>query len=190
MPDFDPERYTPAITSLIKPVKAMPLGPAEPQMAMRTLVVGQTLDSLFGGRPVKDYDMARCCHAGLMLLHDFLEDSHKVSQGIESDTGSYWHGIMHRREPDASNAKHWFVRAGDHDIHKPLAREAKRLTESYRPEPLLYLNGDGSWSPAGFVDQVHCAEALAAPEYEAHCVELQMIEWRLLFDYCYAKALG
>ena len=44
--------------------------------------------------------MAACCLCGLWLLHDFLDESHSLSQEITTDTGSYWHGIMHRREPD------------------------------------------------------------------------------------------
>src|SRR2546426_5983164 len=45
--------------------------------------------------------------AGLWLYVDNLERSHTVSQGIETSTGSFWHGIMHRREGDFSNSHHW-----------------------------------------------------------------------------------
>ena len=53
-------------------------------------------------------DMAQACLAGLWLYHDFLDESHSISQEIATSTGSFWHGIMHRREPDPSNAKYWF----------------------------------------------------------------------------------
>jgi hypothetical protein len=49
--------------------------------------------------------------AGLWLYVDDLDRSHHVSQSIETPVGSYWHGIMHRREGDFSNAKYWFRRA-------------------------------------------------------------------------------
>src|SRR6187551_679938 len=33
--------------------------------------------------------------AGLHLWNDAFEDSHSLSQGIETPSGSYWHGILH-----------------------------------------------------------------------------------------------
>src|SRR5258708_4521332 len=54
--------------------------------------------------------------AGLWLYVDNLEKSHAVSQGIETATGSYWHGIMHRREGDFSNSHHWMRKAREHPL--------------------------------------------------------------------------
>src|SRR5688572_23215464 len=52
--------------------------------------------------------------AGLWLWHDFLDESHAISQVITSATGSFWHAIMHRREGDFSNAKYWYARCRNH----------------------------------------------------------------------------
>ena len=49
--------------------------------------------------------MASACLAGLWLYHDYLDESHAVSQSIHTPAGSYWHGLMHRREPDFANPK-------------------------------------------------------------------------------------
>ena len=61
---------------------------------------------------------SRCVEAGLLLLNDYLDESHEISQTMEGKgnprTGDYWHGIMHRREPDAGNASYWFRRVGSH----------------------------------------------------------------------------
>ena len=50
--------------------------------------------------------------AGIWLYVDDLERSHGISQNLHTAEGSYWHGIMHRREGDFSNAKYWFRQAG------------------------------------------------------------------------------
>lgn len=59
--------------------------------------------------------------AGLWLLAGELDRSHDISQTLESPTGSYWHGIMHRREGDYSNAKYWMRRTGGHSVNEELA---------------------------------------------------------------------
>ena len=52
--------------------------------------------------------------AGLWLYIDELDRSHVISQMIDDATGSYWHGIMHRREGDFGNSHYWFRKAGAH----------------------------------------------------------------------------
>jgi hypothetical protein len=65
-----------------------------------------------------DHRSKRCVESGLLLLWDFLDESHEISQTMEGKgsprTADYWHGIMHRREPDAGNASYWFRRVGPH----------------------------------------------------------------------------
>ena len=60
--------------------------------------------------------MAAACLAGLWLHHNFLDESHTLSQDIDTTTGSYWHAIMHRREGDYGNAKYWLHRVGASDV--------------------------------------------------------------------------
>ncbi|MEM6561275.1 MAG: hypothetical protein AAF656_06725, partial [Planctomycetota bacterium] len=45
-----------------------------------------------------DAEAASAALAGLWLWHDFLDESHTISQGIDNQTGAFWHMIMHRRE--------------------------------------------------------------------------------------------
>lgn len=67
----------------------------------------------------------KCITSGILLLWDFLDESHEISQTMEGRgsprTADYWHGIMHRREPDAGNAAYWFRRVGSHPAFESLA---------------------------------------------------------------------
>lgn len=73
--------------------------------------------------------------AALWLLAGDLERSHEVSQAIENSTGSYWHGIMHRREGDFWNSKYWFQRVGEHSILIELAQQCE---QSIHSNPTLF----------------------------------------------------
>lgn len=65
--------------------------------------------------------------AGLWLLAGELDRSHDISQNLDSATGSYWHGIMHRREGDFTNAKYWMRRAAGHPAIEELASHIASL---------------------------------------------------------------
>jgi hypothetical protein len=120
--------------------------------------------------------MAACCRSGLWLAFGFLDESHVISQGIDTAEGSFWHAIMHRREPDASNSKYWWRRVGEHPVFALLAGEAARL-------------GWKSWDPAAFVDECE-KERGSGSERETLLREVQRAEWQRLFDWCHRHAVG
>lgn len=78
----------------------------------------------------------KCVEAGLLLLWDFPDLSHNVSQTLEGvgapRTGDYWHGIMHRREPDPGNAAWWFRQVGRHPAFESLSTELMEWLEELR----------------------------------------------------------
>jgi hypothetical protein len=96
--------------------------------------------------------------AGLWLYVDELDRSHTLSQDLKEPTGSYWHGIMHRREGDFSNSHYWFHKTGKH------------------PAMLALPGYDGH----GLVD---AAEA-AYPGNPLDVVQRQRAEWANLFAWC------
>lgn len=90
--------------------------------------------------------------AGLWLYIDKLHRSHEVSQSDESQTGAYWHGIMHRREGDFSNSHYWLRRAGAHPAMKNLPgydghQFIDDVEAGYKtcPEPLV-LRQQAEWA--------------------------------------------
>ena len=77
---------------------------------------------------VHNLQAAHALKSGLLLWNDDLEASHTISQQLHDDTGSYWHGIMHRREPDHSNAKYLFHRFALRAIHMLYTRKYDMVT--------------------------------------------------------------
>ncbi len=150
--------------------------------------------------------MAAVCCAALWLRFDFLDQSHRISQAIDTPEGSFWHGVMHRREPDFFNAKYWFRRVGRHEWFGQLAHEAHGLVEqelahAERTDTAHGGPGRGSlarqvgfladwevWDPLAFVDL--CELALdASPPLHTLCKKIQQLEWQLMFDFCYRRAV-
>jgi hypothetical protein len=177
---FDPIAYGPVIAELLAEDRLAPLGPGTPNGGARTKLPALDLAAAFAPHAVRDRDMAGACLAGLWLYHDFLDESHALSQDIDTPTGSYWHGIMHRREPDASNAAYWFRRVGDHPIFAELAAEARALG---------LRAASARWDPFAFIDLCEKHRGSGAPE-EDTLRRVQRREWELLFDYCYRQAVG
>lgn len=97
--------------------------------------------------------------AGLLQVNDLLDGSHEYSQSVQgagrNAAGDYWHAIMHRREPDYSNAKYWFRRVGSHVIFDDLAATASPLLDQLpdvRNRWQDQLLPGGEWDPFAFVD--------------------------------------
>ncbi len=166
MTSFEPRKYGPTFAPLLETDRCRPLDDGAGPEEMRDQLAALTIAEAFAHTQIVDPSMARCCLSGLWLLYDFLDESHTISQEIATPAGSFWHGIMHRREGDYSNAKYWFRKVGEHPV-------------------LSQLNTD--WDPFDFVDA--CQSALGSNEQEeAHCRQLQQREWELLFDDCYQQA--
>jgi len=139
-------------------------------------------------RPVRSADDARAALAGLWLYHDFLHESHALSQDVHSATGSFWHAIMHRREGDFSNAKYWYARCRHHPAYAAIAAEGAKALKDSHQAPTLAALVRGQWEPDGFVDVVSAIHQKTADPMYAAAVELQRAEWRGLFNYCVGAA--
>jgi hypothetical protein len=183
---FDPQAYGAAAAELLAPRREAPLGAGEPNRAAEARLVALSVDSLLAGRPVADRAAAQACLAGLWLYHDFLDESHAISQDLHTPEGSYWHGILHRRDGDYDNAKYWVRRVGKHPVYPRLAQFAARAAAScHGIDPAVqYLATQGAWDPFRFVDSCRAASGPTADV----CREIQAREWELLFDHCYQAA--
>jgi hypothetical protein len=118
--------------------------------------------------------------AGLLLRIGCWAESHAVAQNIQSSEGSYWHAIVHRMEPDSSNAGYWFRRVGQHAIFPELFRCAVTILKSGSPK---HWHLKTTWDPFLFIEW--CDEARErGGQAETAAVEIQMAEWQLLFNWC------
>lgn len=157
---FDPNAYGPAIATLLVPERLCSLGPGSPNLSAKPAL--------------QAVEAPPACRAGLWLLHDFLDESHAISQDLTTKEGSFWHAIMHRREPDASNSKYWWRQVGPHAVLDQLRELSAEL-------------GSPFTSPERFVDLCERTRDSGTGEERA-AIRVQQLEWRLLFDFCWRSA--
>ena len=139
-----------------------------------------TSDALASGAVV-DAEMSGLVRGALFYALDTLPEAHANFQDAASDTGSYWHGMLHRREGDFDNARYWFRRAGTLPVFATIHRDASRVSE--------LMARRTNWDPYLFTGQ--CEQArFGAEELVAELVALQRIEFDALLDYCRRKAVG
>jgi hypothetical protein len=136
--------------------------------------------------------------AGVWQMNGFLDRSHELAQGVEgrgkNRAGDYWHAIMHRREPDYSNAKYWCRRVGQHAIHDFLVRDADDIlsgcksSEAPRWRSALTGKGRQIWDSFAFVDL--CEEVADGDDAELSraAKQIQLIEMVLLLSSTYHDA--
>ena len=106
--------------------------------------------------------------SGLWLLAGELDRSHELSQHDSSAEGSFWHGVMHRREGDLSNAAYWFRRVGSHDVLDDLADRF----------PVEHPSADE------FIRRVGQCKTGSADEDQLK--RIQWYEWERLMRFCLA----
>jgi hypothetical protein len=129
--------------------------------------------------------------AGLCQILDFWEASHEAAQEAddlgEQTSAAYWHGIAHRREPDAGNAAYWFRRVGRHPVFEELATSARPLLEVYGDRALTSkLIARSGWDPFAMIDL--CTHARSGAPAESIARRLQRLEMLALLGATAAAA--
>jgi len=180
--------YVSPLQDLLREDRLPALGPGSPAPGVRA-ALEQPIEKLFAPAKIVRRDFAQCCLAALWLYFDYLDSSHKISQDIDTAEGSYWHGILHRREPDFGNAKYWFRRVGRHPVFEPLCKSAAEMArDAGSPKGSAFLIEQRVWDPFAFIDLCEAASQVNADEML--CRRIQRREWDLLFEYCYQRATG
>lgn len=133
---------------------------------------------------------ATAVKAGLLCIRDYLDESHQFSQSVQHEgrhrAGDYWHHIMHRREPDYSNAKYWSRAVGSHPLQDDLPAAVQSVFDQFQSSPVenwkARLVSGGQWSLNAFVDC--CAECATSGDQELNkfAKQIQWIEMQLLLQ--------
>lgn len=154
------------------------LTPTEPLSWNLPGEIGKADDAiLLEGRALKHPDLIR---GGLLYAVDAIDAAHAFFQDSPSDLGSYWHGMLHRREGDFDNARYWFRRAGRLPFFAGL--------HSASCEHSATMARQDNWDAyllTGLCEQVKFGDPSLAPE----CVKLQQVEFEGLFDYCWRQTV-
>lgn len=195
-----PVEYTESISEFIKQLEVgNPIPTLVPENAwsneLTNALTDISLENLFQGQKVKDDIYAKATKSGLLLWNDALDESHEISQTLANETGSYWHGLMHRREPDYSNSKYWFGRVGDHPIFSSLRERVLSLSKEIgNPSDSLTkviqtIESQDKWDSFQFVDWCESAEDELTSDSTEFLKQVQVEEIRLLLLYSYNNAI-
>jgi hypothetical protein len=179
--NFDPSRYGERVREILAldgaGQRLMPLvaGQCSSREAQKALS-GRSATDLFPA------SVARLgALAGLWLYFSCFDEAHGVAQDDPSAEGSFWHAILHRQEPDASNSAYWFHRVGTHPVFPALAGEAGEIISRY---PDAGFEVTDNWNPFEFIHFCERAARRPGSDAEHAALEIQRAEWQLLFDYC------
>jgi hypothetical protein len=159
------------------------LTPSEPLSTALVLSLRATDDAaISGGKTVGHAGNFALVRGGLFYALDALDEAHAFFQDAPGDLGSYWHGMLHRREGDFDNARYWFRRAGALPCFGDLHRAASEFSADMAKQP--------NWDP--YLLTGECEQArFGAEESVAALVRLQRVEFDGLFDYTWRlSAMG
>ncbi len=136
---------------------------------------------LANGREILNPKEFNFIRGGVLYALDELDDAHRIFQDESNSEGSYWHGMMHRREGDFDNARYWFRRAGRlpafADMQSAAGSASGNMSRQETWDPYLFT---------GLCEQVRFGAEELVPE----CQALQRAEFDVLFERIWRKAVG
>lgn len=167
------------------------------RMDVEALFRELSLDSLSDGHLVR---------GALFQKNDDLETAHEICQQIDRETGcaesSYWHGIIHRREPDFNNARGWFRKAENLGCNGALYRAVSSLLQQVIQQPdygsareialvfLRHLQAQSTWDALYLVDLCERVTKGQDGDLRRFLEEIQEVEFDTLFAWTFRKAVG
>ncbi|MBM3215209.1 hypothetical protein FJZ36_09880 [Candidatus Poribacteria bacterium] len=185
------ETIVEALKKQAPPVSLAPQAIRDPELAHA--IASLDTRSLFSV-PVAEPAFAQAFLSGLYLLNDDLWESHRLAMSdsapeVARATLDYWHGIMHRREPDYPNSKYWFRRVGSHELFPQVLSAAQATLASTGPTVVDAVRSWKVWNPFAVVDMVEHLASRSGADVEV-LQTIQAHEMLLLLDYSARRATG
>ena len=178
---IDPRPLLPAGLAASWDSDELPDAESLPQLTAGRAADGKTVSA------IRADSLPPAAAAGLLLIAGADDASHSVSQSYEGEPDcDYWHGIMHRREPDYGNAGYWFRRIGRHPAMDQLPAAAKEAAAAFdvRNEASTILTDD--WDPFAMIELCRLAEESPDSDLHTFCRAVQWLEMRALLRHCLA----
>lgn len=164
--EFHPEDYGPQVARIL----ALAGGGTRQMPLVRCGCVACEASDALNAADVRD----AAVKAGLYVHCGCWDRAHELADSVHNPNGYFWHGIVHRREPDAANSAYWFRMTGRHAIFPRLAEEAGNAG----------YGGGTHWDPFAFIEFCEAARHSAGSAEEKLAQRVQLLEWQLLFDHC------
>jgi len=144
------------------------------------------VSDLFHPEKVGDRNCANAFKSGLLIWNDCEHEAHTIAQGIPTAEGSYFHAIIHRREPDIWNSNYWFRKAGDHPVFSLVYDFVYQNVPDDIKSRLLTEN---RWDPVTFNVLVEEAQK-KGPSTDSDLTAIQHAELLFLLAHSYRHSIG
>lgn len=138
--------------------------------------------------------------------NDDIDTAHQICQTIGETTDApevcYWHGLIHRREPDFNNARSWFQKtlnfAANNLLHQAVYNFLQRAiqmpdygdTREVALQFWQHLKTQNTWDALYFLNVCESAIENPNPDLQKLLEDIQAIEFDTLFHWTFQKALG
>ncbi len=164
------------------------------------------IGTLFQNTPLISEPYGQLVRGALYLKNDDLAVSHAIFQQVGRDersaTTCYWHGIVHRREPDFNNARGWFQKAEGLVAGPVLNQAICTLLQQAIQMPdygkardvalvfLRHLKNRETWDGLYFLNLCQRCNNENDEALQRLLEDIQEKEFEVLFDWTFRQAIG
>ncbi len=153
---------------------------------VKDMLMNTPPEKLFHPEKVHDRNFAKAVVSGFLIWNDCEDEAHSLAQNIPIAEGSYFHAIIHRREPDIWNSGYWFKRTGDHPVYSLIYDYVAEYSSDKLKRILLLKN---KWDPEVFNKIIEDAQKNGNMN-DKELTEIQHAEILFLIAHSYRHSLG